>query len=25
MVRGLRGGTRRIDLGNFKTLDDAKR
>ena len=25
MVRGLRGGTRRLDLGNFKTLDDAKR
>ena len=25
MVRGLRGGTRRLDLGNFKTFDDAKR
>ena len=25
LVRGLRGGTRRLNLGNFKTLDDAKR
>ena len=25
MVRGLGGGTRRLNLGNFKTLDDAKR
>jgi hypothetical protein len=24
MMRGLRGGTRRLNLGNFKTLDDAK-
>jgi hypothetical protein len=25
MMRGLRDGTRRLNLGNFKTLDDAKR
>ena len=25
MMRGLRGGTRRLNLGNFKTLDEAKR